>query len=155
SLQLRYRLLPFLYGLVAQNREYGLPILRPLLMAEPDNPAFRSADDSYLLGESLLVAPILHKGMTVRTIYLPAGTWYDFWSHELHVGGKTISVAAAQDRLPMFVRAGTTLPLWSEMPRAGSQPTELLLRVYTGEAETILYEDSGDGLDYTQGDYRW
>ncbi|HLU08572.1 MAG TPA: TIM-barrel domain-containing protein [Oceanobacillus sp.] len=155
SLQLRYRLLPFLYGLVAQNREYGLPILRPLLMAEPDNPAFRSADDSYLLGESLLVAPILHKGMTVRTIYLPAGTWYDFWSHELHVGGKTISVAAAQDRLPMFVRAGTTLPLWSEMPRAGSHPTELLLRVYPGEAETILYEDSGDGLDYTQGDYRW
>src|SRR5690606_39241931 len=72
-----------------------------------------------------------------------------------HVGGKTISVAAAQDRLPMFVRAGTTLPLWSEMPRAGSHPTELLLRVYPGEAETILYEDSGDGLDYTQGDYRW
>lgn len=155
SLQLRYRLLPYLYALVALNREYGAPILRPLLMQEPDNLALRSADDSYLLGESLLVAPVLEKGVASRIVYLPAGLWYDFWTHENYSGGKSITVPAALERLPLFVRAGTVLPLWQDMQRASSQPTELLLRVYPGDAETILYEDAGESLDYMQGDYRW
>jgi alpha-glucosidase len=154
-LQLRYRLLPYLYTLNALNREYGFPVLRPLMMAEPDNPALRSADSSYLLGEWLLVAPILDKGATTQTVYLPTGKWYDFWSHEMYDGGRTITTTAGMDRLPLFVRSGAALPLWEDMPRASSQPTELSLRVYPGEAETVLYEDIGDGLDYTHGDYRW
>jgi alpha-glucosidase len=155
NLHLRYRLLPYLYALIALNREYGAPILRPLFMQEPENIQLRSADDTYLLGDAVLVAPVLERGADTLSVYLPVGIWYDFWSHELHGGGTTVVVPAPLERLPLFVRAGTVLPLWHDLQVAGDQPTEMLLRVHPGQAETILYEDAGEGMSYLQGDYRW
>jgi len=156
TIQLRYRLLPYLYSLVAQAKEYGWPIIRPLFTAELDNPAIRSVDNCYLLGDAVLVAPVLEQGMVKRSVYLPAGEWYDYWTNELLEGGQVVNVPAPLERLPLFVRAGTVLPLWPEMHYIGEKEVETLVyRVFPGEFETVQYEDKGEGLDYQNGDYRW
>jgi alpha-glucosidase len=157
AIQLRYQLLPYLYSVVAQASEYGWTIVRPIFMAEPDNKDIRSIDDCYLLGDSLLAAPVLEEGAKQRRVYLPAGKWYDFWTNEIHTGGRYTKIDAPLERLPLFVRAGTVLPLWDNNPHyVMEKPIKTLtLRVYPGHLETVLYEDSGEGLDYQRGDYRW
>ncbi len=156
TIALRYRLLPYLYSAVALCHEYGWPVVRPVFMAEPDNPDIRHIDDSYLLGDALLVAPVLEEGAVSRTVYIPAGEWYDFYTNEVLAGGQEVEVFAPLERLPLFVRAGTALPLWPVMQYVGEKPVDtLLLRCYPGAHETVLYEDQGEGMDYQQGNYRW
>lgn len=156
TIALRYRLMPYLYAVTALCKEYGWPIIRPLFMAEPQNPALRGVDDCYLLGDALLVAPVLHPGATRRSVYLPIGSWYDYWTNELYEGGQTITVTAPLERLPLFVRGGAVLPHWPEMRFVGEQEVQTLIyRVYPGEFETVLYEDAGEGMMYEDGDYRW
>jgi alpha-glucosidase len=157
TIQLRYQLLPYLYSVVAQASEYGWSIVRPVFMAEPDNKDIRSIDDCYMLGDSLLAAPVLEEGAKQRRVYLPAGKWYDFWTNEIHTGGRYTKIEAPLERLPLFVRAGTVLPLWENNPQhVTEKPLKTLtLRVYPGHLETVLYEDAGEGLDYQRGDYRW
>lgn len=156
TIQLRYRLLPYLYSVVAQCREFGWPVVRPLFMAEPDNPDLRSVDDCYLLGDAILVAPVLQPGAVRRSVYLPLGQWYDYWTNELLEGRQEIDVTAPLERLPLFIRAGAVLPVWPEVQHIGQLALDTLtLRIYPGSFETVLYEDKGEGLDYEQGDYRW
>jgi alpha-glucosidase len=157
TIELRYRLLPYLYSVVAQAAEYGWPVIRPVFVAEPYNPAVRSIDDSYLLGDGLLVAPVLEQGAVSRSVYLPAGgDWYDFWTNERHEGGQEIKVTAPLERLPLFVRAGSVLPMWPAMQYVGEKAIDkLTLRFYPGSYETVLYEDAGEGQGYQQGQYRW
>jgi alpha-glucosidase len=156
TIQLRYRLLPYLYSVVAQCKEFGWPVVRPLFMAEPDNPELRSVDDCYLLGDAILVAPVLEQGAVHRSAYLPVGQWYDYWTNDLLNGGQEIDITAPLERLPLFIRAGAVLPVWPEMQHTNrSRLDTLTLRVYPGNFETILYEDKGEGLDYEKGDYRW
>ncbi len=155
TLQLRYRLLPYLYSMIAVSREYGVPVIRPLFMLEPANALLRSLDDAYLLGD-ILVAPVLEHDACRRSVYLPVGLWYDFWTYEPVMGGQVIDVSAALDRLPLFIRAGAVLPMWSDVQRADAPPqTPLVLRVFPGHAETVLYEARGEGREVEQGDYRW
>lgn len=157
TMEVRYRLLPYLYSVVAQAAEYGWPVIRPVFMAEPDNPDIRAIDDSYLLGDSLLVAPVLEQGAVSRRVYLPGGMeWYDFWTNERIQGGQEIEVTAPLERVPLYVRAGTVLPMWPAMQHVGEKSIEnLVLRLYPGSHETILYEDAGEGLGYQHGEYRW
>ncbi|MBZ0287318.1 MAG: DUF5110 domain-containing protein, partial [Anaerolineae bacterium] len=89
-------------------------------------------------------------------LYLPAGEWYDFWTNECLAGGQVIEITAPLERLPLFIKAGTVIPMWPEMAYIGEKPIEALtLRVYPGAHETILYEDKGEGLEYESGQYRW
>jgi alpha-glucosidase len=156
TIQLRYRLLLYLYSVVAQCKEFGWPVVRPLFMAEPDNPNLRSVDDCYMLGDAILVAPVLEPGAVSRSVYLPTGQWYDYWTNELLDGGQDLVVTAPLERLPLFVRAGTVLPVLPEMQFTGQATVDTLtLRVYPGRFETVLYEDRGEGMDFAQGDYRW
>ncbi len=157
TIELRYRLMPYLYSIIAQSAEYGWPIVRPLFTAEPDNSDLRSVDDCYMLGDGLLIAPVIEQGHTSRDVYLPASSnWYDFWTNEWFEGGQTIEVAAPLERLPLFVRSGLVLPLWGEQQFVGQKSIDrLILRLYPGNHETILYEDDGEGLEYQEGAYRW
>jgi alpha-glucosidase len=156
TIELRYKLLPYLYSVVAQSKEYGWPVVRPVFMAEPENPNIRSIDDCYMLGDVLLVAPVLEAGAVRRSVYLPEGQWYDYWTNELYEGGRVINAPAPLERLPLFVRAGAVLPLWQEMNYVDEKPlATLVYRAYPGDFETVQYEDKGEGLDYQKGDYRW
>jgi alpha-glucosidase len=156
TLNLRMRLTSYLYSCTALAREYGTPIIRPLWLVDPHDAALRDVSDACMIGEHLLIAPVLHAGMHERTVRLPAGLWYDFWTNERVMGGRLIHVPAPLERLPLFVRAGAVLPLGDPMEHMLQRPPErLTLRVYPGDGETTLYEDHGEGTAYEHGEYRW
>ncbi|WP_326785173.1 glycoside hydrolase family 31 protein [Streptomyces sp. NBC_00151] len=111
-LRLRERLKPYLLGVMREAHEEGLPVMRPLLLEFPGDQAAWSADDSYLLGPDLLVAPVLTAGATARTAYLPAGArWTDAWTGVSYEGGAAVTVDAPLDRIPLFLRDGARLPV--------------------------------------------
>lgn len=156
ALELRYQMLPSLYSACAQCAQDGMPIVRPLFMLEPDDPDLYDRDDSFLLGDSILVAPVLEAGAVEREVYLPRGIWYEFDTNKMLTGGRSVTVDAPLERLPLFIRGGAVLPLWPVMQFVGEKPIqELRLGVYAGNGDTTLYEDAGEGLSYEQGDYRW
>lgn len=156
AIALRYRLMPYLYTAFAQNAYKGYPIIRPVFMAEPKNTQLRNIDDCYLLGEKVLVAPILKPASIRRTVYLPEGDWYNFNTNQRYAGKQIINVEAPLDTLPIFIKSGTVLPMWPVMQYAEEQAVDTLtLRVYTDSGETWLYEDAGEGLDYQNGASRW
>ncbi len=145
TLELRARLLPYLYSVIACSRQYSTPIIRPLFMCDP---AVRTVDDCYLVGD-ILVAPVIERGAVSRSVMLPKGLWYDYWTNEPVRGGSTLEVTAPLERLPLFIRAGAILPMLS------SEPDTLHLHVFPGNAENVHYEDAGDGRDFELGNYRW
>ena len=155
TLNLRYQLLPYLYSAFAEHAYYGYPIVRPIFMAEPTNADLRDIDDCYLVGENLLVAPILSASALRRTVYLPEGSWYDFHTNDRYEGGQLINVEAPLDTVPLFVKSGTVLPMYPTLQHTADPADQLTLRVYTDTATNRLYEDAGEGLAYQQGDYRW
>lgn len=156
-IELHYQLLPYFYSLAWENHRTGRPFIRPLLFEFPDDPEARSVADQFLLGPSLLVAPVTDPGITSRPVYLPSGVdWYDFWTGERHEGGQTIQADAPLSRLPIFVPAGTILPIEPNRLQHTKEytGTRLELRIYPGkDAAFTLYEDSGDGYHYEEGEY--
>jgi alpha-glucosidase len=155
-IHLRYQLLPYLYSAFAAAAQQGSPILRPLFTADPNDEQLRKVEDAFFVGESLLCAPVIAEGATSRSIYLPRGRWYDFYTGATFVGGRQHNISAPLDVMPLFVRAGHVIPLYLVMQYVGQTiPTELRLKVFNGDADTTIYEDAGEGLDYQQGLYRW
>src|SRR5574341_431335 len=152
-LGLRYRLLPYLYTAVWQAAQTGAPIVRPLLFEYPDDPQTYNLDDQFMLGDALLAAPVLEGGATGRAVYLPAGEWFDYWTHERIGGGQTITVSAPLDQLPLFVRAGAVIPLWPIQQYVGEKAIDVLtLEAFwaKGEHRSLLYEDDGIRPDCDQ-----
>lgn len=158
AIQLRYQLMPALYTAFAQCHRDGTPILRPVLLDDG-----QALDDQFLLGDSLLVAPVLTPHTLRRPVYLPSMIqhryveWYDFWTGERMDSFNSLHmVEAPADRLPLFVRAGSVLPLWEgNLQNLSQAPTQGILRVYAGNGISHLYEDAGEGLDYLQGAQAW
>lgn len=150
AIELRYRLMPYLYSAFVQNAQTGAPIQRPLIFDFQDDAAVRDLDDQYLLGDALLVAPVIEAGADTRGVYLPAGEWFDWQSGEaITSSGQTIRAEAPLERIPLYVKAGSVLPMWTEVPKstADHYPTELELRVFVpaadGRYESFLQEDDG------------
>ena len=111
-LRLRYQLMPYIYSLGYQTWLTGAPFMRALPLDFPNDPKVADLRDEYMFGPAFLVAPVTEQGATSREVYLPAGTdWYNYWTNERVKGGQTITVAAPIDTLPLFVRAGSILPL--------------------------------------------
>ncbi|HLY27273.1 MAG TPA: glycoside hydrolase family 31 protein [Aggregatilineales bacterium] len=155
-INLRYEVLPYIYSLFAQNAQNGWPIIRPMFMADPADNRLRSIEDAFMVGDTLLVAPILEKGKTQRKILLPRGTWYDFYTNKAIQGDQEITVDAPLDMLPLYARAGQVIPLWPVQQYIGQKKIEELhLKVFAGSGEVTLYEDAGEGTDYLNGVYRW
>src|SRR6185436_8091052 len=111
ALQLRQRLVPYLYSLFEEASRTGAPILRPLLYAFPDDQATYSADDEFMLGPALLVAPIARPGTAYRHVYLPRGTWVHYWTGESVAGPAHVLVHAPLGQPAFYVRANTPVPL--------------------------------------------
>ncbi len=154
-LELRYRLMPYLYSVVREGCQTGLPVMRALWIHYPDDPAARSRGDEYLWGPNILVAPVTEKGAATRRLYLPRGLWYDFWTGEAMTGGREIDRAVDLATLPLFVRAGTILPTGPVRQYTGEQVAgPLTLRVYPGaDGRFLLYEDDGESFGYRRGDW--
>jgi alpha-glucosidase (family GH31 glycosyl hydrolase) len=110
-LDLRYKLMPYSYTLVREAHETGMPLMRMLALAYPDNPEALDRSSEFLWGEDILVAPVTREGARHWPVYLPRGAWYDFWTGVRYEGPGAVSVDAPIDRLPLFVRCGAILPL--------------------------------------------
>lgn len=145
-LRLRYRLLPYFYSLAWQTHKTGVPIIRPLFWNHPNVQNLWEIDDAFLLGDNLLVAPVLQADAQQRTITLPPGTWVDFWTGKNYQGGGEVEAPVSLDTIPLLVRAGAILPLALDtglelniypLPFEMDQPTPAL----------TLYSDRGDGYD--------
>ena len=154
-LNLRYRLLPYLYSAVRECSRTGLPILRALWLHYPDDPVATARADEYLWGRDILVAPVLEKGATTRRVYLPRGVWHDFWTGERSEGGREIVRPVDLETIPLYVRAGTILPLGPVKQYADEKSDEpLTVVIYPGaDGHFSLYEDDGESFDYRRGEW--
>ncbi|RZM37563.1 MAG: glycoside hydrolase family 31 protein, partial [Sphingomonas sp.] len=144
-LRLRYALIPYLYSLGYQTYRTGAPFMRALFMDFPNDPAVATIGDEYMFGPAFLVAPVTQQGVTSRKVYLPAGSdWYDYWTDQRHAGGQTIEAAAPIDRIPLFVRAGSIVPMGVQVPSTATKQALETIKVYPGRDATFtLYDDDG------------
>jgi alpha-glucosidase (family GH31 glycosyl hydrolase) len=154
-LELRYRLLPYLYSSVRECATRGMPIMRALWIHFPEDPKAVACGDEYLWGGNLLVAPVVEKGATTREVYLPQGAWYDFWTGERLDGGREITRAIDLETIPLYVRAGSILPL-GPVKQFVSDTVDgsLSVSIYPGsDASFLLYEDDGSSFNYRHGEW--
>ncbi len=154
-LELRYRMMPYLYSAVRETYETGLPVMRALWLHYPDDATAVARGDEYLWGRDVLVAPVVEKGATSRSLYLPRGFWYDFWTEEKLGGGREISKAVDLATMPLYVRAGAILPLDPVRQYTGEKVTApMTLLIYPGaDGAFTLYEDDGATFNYRRGEF--
>ncbi|MBD1823741.1 glycoside hydrolase family 31 protein [Cyanobacteria bacterium FACHB-DQ100] len=153
-IELRYQLLPYSYTLFWQASQTGAPILRPLLYEYPNDSKTYHLHDQVLLGTHLMAAPVYRPGVEYRAVYLPEGTWFDWWTGEKFSGNQHILAHAPLERMPMYVKAGAIIPMQPVMQYVDEHPIDQLrLRVYPGEGEFTLYEDDGRSFDYESGQF--
>jgi alpha-glucosidase/alpha-D-xyloside xylohydrolase len=154
-LELRYRMLPYLYSVVRECATTGVPVMRALWLHYPDDPTAVARSDQYLWGRDILVAPVVEKAATSRPIYLPRGNWYDFWTGNVVEGGREINRPVDLETLPLYVRAGTLLPLGPVKQHTGEKPDHpLSLSIYPGaDASFLIYEDDGRSFNYRKGEW--
>lgn len=153
---LRYRLLPYNYSWAWRVTRENYTPMRALVMDFPDDPKVRKIDDQYMFGPAFLVCPVTQPKATSRKVYLPKDPpWTDFWTGRKLEGGKEIEVPAALDTLPLFVRAGSIIPVGPELQHTSEKPADPIeLRIYPGADGTFtLYEDEGDNYGYEKGRY--
>ncbi|HVF51754.1 MAG TPA: TIM-barrel domain-containing protein [Pyrinomonadaceae bacterium] len=159
-IELRYRLLPYLYSVFQEHTETGAPVMRPLWFEYPNDYAIYSPVpqfEEYLVGADLLVAPVLTQGDVKRPVYFPKGdAWVDWHTGTRHEGGTFAVVDAPIERLPLFVRAGAGIPMQPVIQHTGEMSrAPLSLLIATGADRTSrFYEDAGDGYEYRRGAYR-
>ena len=153
--RLRYRLLPYIYSLAGAVTQDGGTMMRPLVMDFPADTVARTVADQYLFGPALLVNPVTAYRARSRPVYLPGTAWYDFWTGQRLAGGRTVEAAAPYDRIPLYVRAGSILPVGPELQYTDEKPADpITLLVYTGaDGRFSLYEDDGTSYGYERGEF--
>ncbi|HEX8069153.1 MAG TPA: TIM-barrel domain-containing protein [Pyrinomonadaceae bacterium] len=161
SIELRYRLLPYLYTVFQEHTQNGVPVMRPLWFNYPADYAVYDpplALGEFLVGDDLLVAPVLEPGATARPVYFPRGdAWLDWWTGARYEGGTATLVPAPLERLPLFVRVGAVVPVQPVVQHTGEMaraPFGLVVATGAQAAAGRFYEDAGEGYDYRRGTVR-
>ncbi len=154
-LELRYRLLPYLYSVVQESCATGMPIMRALWLHYPDDATAAALGDEYLWGRDILVAPVTEKAATSRKVYLPKGQWFDFWKEEPQQGGREVTRDVDLETMPLYVRAGAIVPFGPVKQYTDEKVDEpVTLVVYPGADGTFtLYDDDGKSFNYRHGDW--
>jgi len=152
---LRYRLMPYIYSQAWQVTSNHGTLMRPLVMDWRDDVIAQNTGDEYLFGPAILVSPVTTQGATNRRVYLPKATWYDFWTGAKVDGGKYIEADAPIEKLPLFVRAGSIIPMGPMMEWSTQKPADPIeVRVYPGaDGDFTLYEDENDNYNYAKGQH--
>ncbi len=152
AIELRYRLLPYIYSQMKEGEESGLPLLRPVFLEFPYHPDVHKCDDVFMFGDQLLVAPVVHEGAKTRRLSLPAGEWYAFESGERYECGRKYEIPVGPASIPIFARAGAAVPMQRVRQFVGQAPvTELTVRVFPGDGGGRFYNDDGVSYAYRQG----
>lgn len=157
AVELRYHLIPYYYDLFWEEEKTGLPIMRPLVLHYEKDETARECNTEFLVGRNLLAAPVVTQGDRKKMVYLPAGVWYDYWTGERleSADGKWIVRDAPLDTCPLYVKAGTILPVWPKQSFVGEKDTDsvLMLEIYPGEGSWEHFQDDGESFDYRDGKY--
>ncbi len=157
AIELRYRLLPYLYTLFREAANSGAPIMRPLYYHNPQDEQACDIEYEFLLGDAMLSAPIYEQGATSRNVYLPAGTWFDYWNGNIYPGAGWSEISAPLDRWPLFVRGNSIIPTGPLMHYTDQHPTDPLTFTCYMEGDSLahytLYEDDGATFAYQKGNF--
>jgi alpha-glucosidase len=155
-IELRYKLIPYIYSAFWRYSQDGTPMIKSLHLEAHIDPECFFREEEFILGDHLLVCPISEENTTSRLIYLPKGEWYNFWTDEKIVGQQEVNVEAPLDEIPLFVRAGAVIPEQPKMQYVDEFVfDELTIHIYKPhtQTESELYEDNGNGLEYKGGDF--
>lgn len=153
--ELRYELIPYYYDLFYECEKNGKPVIRPLILNYPNDEQVENMNDEFMVGENILVAPVVNPGQTKKMVYLPQGKWYDYFTNKKYDGGQYIIVDSSLDTCPVFVKAGAFIPKYPVMQYIGEKEiTQINISYYPGEpCEYIHYLDDGESMDYKDGKY--
>ncbi len=155
-IELRYRLIPYLYSTFWEHHRYGFPILRPIVMQEQDVLLNHFRQDEFTYGDKILICPVMQPGQTSRKVYLPKGKWYNFWTNEMADGGQEVMVPTPLETIPIFIKAGSIIPEYPVMQYIGEKEIEeVKLNIYYSDYEvnSFLFEDYGETFAYEQDIY--
>jgi alpha-glucosidase/alpha-D-xyloside xylohydrolase len=154
-LDLRYRLLPYLYSAVRECTKTGIPVIRAMWLHYPDDANAVKRGDQYLWGRDMLVAPVVEQGAASRALYLPRGVWHDFWTNERLEGGREITRKVDLETMPLYVRGGAIVPLGPVKQYVFEKIDEPLeIKIYPGaDGSFLLYEDDGSTFNYRKGEW--
>jgi alpha-D-xyloside xylohydrolase len=155
-MNVRYQLLPYIYAQAWQVTQNGAAMMRPLVMDFASDTTAMKQPYEFMFGSAFLVSPVLEPGKKDWNVYLTASNnWYNFWTNEMYSGGQTITTDAPLDKIPLFVKAGSIVPVGPNVQYATQSNNESLeIRIYEGaDGEFILYEDEGYNYNYEKGDY--
>jgi alpha-glucosidase (family GH31 glycosyl hydrolase) len=154
-LELRYQFMPYLYSAVKETCETGLPIVRALWLHYPDDQTAVARGDQYLYGRDVLVAPVVEKGASSRSVYLPHGKWFDFWTKDVTDGGREVARTVDLETIPLYVRAGAVLPMGPIKQYTAEKVDEpMTVWVHPGsDGQFSLYEDDGHTFNFRKGDF--
>jgi len=161
--KLHYKFIPYLYDLCYEESLTGLPVLRPLVMEYENDKNVINCNDEYLVGSSILVAPVTDQGAVTRSIYLPQGVWVDYHSGKRIRGGRYILYKAALDICPVFIKGGSILPTYPDIPNLSPANTRRLIVEFYPSDDTsdstsnscyyMHYQDNGTDFKYQAGEY--
>jgi alpha-glucosidase (family GH31 glycosyl hydrolase) len=159
AIRLRYTLIPYIYSYEQTRRNTGVGLVRPLMFDWPHDANVRNDVDAWMFGEGLLVSPVVEQGQTSKAIYLPAGTWTDWFNGKVYQGGQTIHYTVDSKSwgdIPLFVRAGAIIPTQPAEDHVGQHPlTELTVEIFptTDRIAFDYYDDNGTDYNYEHGQY--
>ena len=154
AVKLRYSLIPYFYDLFYTGQSTGLPVIRPLVLHYQNDVNTHNLNDEFMVGENLLVAPVVNQGETVKKVYLPAGNWYDFYTGKEYEGGKYYLVDAPLEMCPVFAKEGAIIPTYEVVNYVGEKAYDTIrLIVFPGQGEYIHYQDNGTDYACEQGEY--
>lgn len=153
-INLRYELLPYLYDLMRETENTGIPMLRPLVLEYEKDENLKNRNDEFMVGDRLLVAPVVEQGAREKMVYLPEGIWYDYWTGEKKEGKSFFVRKAPLDVCPVYVKAGAVIPKFPARLCVGEEKDDvLILEVYPGQGTYTHYQDNGKDFAYRQGAY--
>lgn len=156
SIELRYELLPYIYDLYYISHKEGLPIFRPMIMEYEKDMNLLNMREQFMLGENMIVAPVLYEGERSKTVYLPKGSWFNYFTREKLQGGKWYKLPCELDEILVFVKEGSIIPTYNKKFRnVKERPKTLLLKVFGESAKGFHYNDDGHTMEYLEGKYTY
>ena len=156
SIELRYELLPYIYDLYYISHKEGLPIFRPMIMEYEKDMNLLNMREQFMLGENMLVAPVLYEGERSKTVYLPKGIWFNYFTIEKLQGGKWYKLPCELDEILVFVKEGAIIPTYNKKFRnVKERPKNILLKVFGENAKGFHYNDDGHTMEYLEGKYTY
>lgn len=156
SIELRYELLPYIYDLYYISHKEGLPIFRPMIMEYEKDMNLLNMREQFMLGENMIVAPVLYEGERSKTVYLPRGSWFNYFTREKLQGGKWYKLPCELDEILVFVKEGAIIPTYNKKFRnVKERPRNILFKVFGENAKGFHYNDDGHTMEYLEGKYTY